>query len=134
VEVADHYFDEAKKSPTTPAPAETAVEWYTKVLGGTGLVTGEKQLLLINRASSNEILKKYDEALKDLSAAAEMGGDIKGLAQLNTARVYELKDDKAKASEIYEKISADFLNTEYSKIAKNHLRRLKSPIFANQKS
>src|SRR5262249_17268616 len=93
----------------------------------------EKQLLRINRGNAEELQKKWDDALADYRAASEITGDAKGLAMLNLARVYELKGDTAKAGEIYEKVTIDFINTEYARQAKNNLRRLKSPLFAEQK-
>jgi hypothetical protein len=133
VAVADHFYNEAKKDAANVAPAVTAVEWYGKALEFGDLLPIEKQLLRVNRGNAQELQKKWDDALADYRAASEIAGDAKGLAMLNLARVYELKGDSAKASETYEKVTVDFLNTEYAKQAKNNLRRLKSPLFADQK-
>lgn len=136
VELGDHYFDEAKKALVKepnqiPASLEDVVKWFSKALELGSILPSEKQLLLINRASAYEMQKKLDEAEKDLKTAQDLGQELKGLALLNSARILELKNDPAKAIETYEKVAADFLNTEYSKMAKNHARRLKSPTFKN---
>ena len=136
VELADHGFDEAKKallkdSTQVPAGLEDVVKWYSKALEFSAILPSEKQLLLINRASAYEMQKKLEEAERDLKTAQELGQELKGLALLNAARILELKNDKPKAIETYEKVAADFLNTEYAKMAKNHARRLKSPSFNN---
>ena len=138
VALADHYFDEAKKELAKAANANAssaglAVEWYGKALEFKALVFSEKQLLWVNSGKAYEIQKKYDEALKNYKTAADLGGDLKAYAMLNEARVMELKSDTPKAIETYEKISTDFLNTEYGKMAKNYLRRLKSPMLGSQK-
>lgn len=129
--LADNYFEEAKKgilkeANATPPEAALAVEWYGNALEFSGLLPAEKQLLTINKGNAVELSKNYDEAMKLYQTAADAGGNIKGYALLNVARVWELKGDKAKAQEIYEKISADFVNTEYAKLAKNSLRRMKN--------
>lgn len=134
VDLGDHQFEEAKKAllkdaNTVPANLDEVVKWYSKALEFKKLLPSERQLVSINRASAYEMQTKYDEADKDLKAAADLGQDLKGLALLNSARILELKNDKPKAIETYEKVAADFLNTEYSKMAKNHARRLKSPTF-----
>lgn len=138
VNLADHHFEEAKKAVlkdgnVVPADAATAADWYAKALEYKGLLPNEKQLLWINRAGSFEMQKKYDEALQSLKSAEDLGTELKALALINTGRVLELKGDSAKAIETYEKVSADFLNTEYAKIAKNNARRLKSPLLSSYK-
>lgn len=138
VSLADHHFDEAKKallkdSNVIPADAETAGTWYSKALAYSGLVPNEKQLLTINLAQSLEMQKKYDDALAKLKTAAELPGELKGLALLDSGRNLELKNEKARAIETYEKVAADFLGTEYARTARNHVRRLNSPIFASEK-
>ncbi len=163
VALADHFFSEAKKQsmgeakmppavvngvkdPKAPdvklpadekaamASAATAAEWYSRALEFSELLPGEKQLLYINRGESLEMQKKYDEALNDYKMAADFAGDTKPLAMLGTGRVHELKNDKVKAAETYERITVDFSNTEYAKMAKNLLRRLKSPLFTEGNS
>ncbi len=137
--LGDHYFDEAKKAseanpkvPSTQAPL--AVEWYGKALSYSKLNANEKGLLLINRGEAQELAQKWDEALTDYLEAAKIGFEGKPLALLGQARIYEIKKETAKAIETYEKLSADFLNTEYGRLAKNYLRRLKSPLFMESKS
>ena len=135
VNVADHYFDEAKKdllkAPSAPsANATQAVEWYNKALEHKDLLVAEKQLLLVNRGGAQEMQQKLDDALVSYREAADLTGDGKGLAMLHVGRALELKREPAKAIETYEKVSADFNNTEYAKVAKNNLRRMKSPNFS----
>ena len=137
--IADHHFSEAVKQAfkdpaTVPPNAPLASEWYTKALTLSSLSQAEKGLLFMNRAGAFEMGKKLDEAMKDFETAATMGAQVKPLALLGQARIYELKNNNPKAVETYEKVSADFLNTEYSKIAKNYLRRLKSPLLRETKS
>jgi tetratricopeptide (TPR) repeat protein len=137
--LADHYFEESKKEatakPGTPsASAALAVEWYTKSLSYTKLSPNEKGLLLINRGEAHEMGQKWDEALVDYTEAVKVGFEGKPLALLGQARVYEFKKEKEKAIEVYEKVAADFLNTEYGRTAKTYLRRLKSPLFSESKS
>jgi len=137
--LGDHYFDESKKEATakpgtSPASAALAVEWYTKALSYSKLSPNEKGLLLINRGEAQEMAQKWDEALLDYTEAVKIGFEGKPLALLGQARVYEFKKEKEKAIEVYEKVSADFLNTEYGRTAKIYLRRLKSPLFLESKS
>ncbi len=134
--VADHYFEEAKKSVlkdvnANPPETATAIEWYNHALEYNGLLPQEKQLITINKGNAVELSKNYDEAMKLYQGAADGGGNVKGYALLNVARVLELKNDKAKAMETYEKVSTDFLNTEYAKMAKNSLRRMKNTSLSN---
>ena len=140
--LGDHYFDLAKKNdgkdanPDAAAAAATdasaAADWYGKAVEFSGLSQMEKQLLTLNRGESFELDKKYDQAIADYDKAAEMGGNLKALALLERGRVLELKGDAAKAKEAYEKVSADFFSSEYARMAKNNLRRMKSPVL-NQK-
>lgn len=137
--LGDHYFDEAKKEleknpKANSANAPLAVEFYTRALNFSQLKPNEKGLLLVNRGQSYELTQKWDEALADYSEAVKIGFEGKPLALLGQARVWEFKKDSPKAIEIYEKISADFLNTEYGRLAKLYLRRLKSPLFSESKS
>ena len=134
VALADHYFDETKKETTgdsKSASSALAASWYEKALASSDLLAAERQLLLVNRGEAWELQRNLDEALKSYQAAVESGGEAKGLAMLSVARIYEAKRDKAKAVETYEKLAADFNNTEYAKTAKNYLRRLKSPLFSD---
>lgn len=140
VALGDHYFSEAKKaalkdeaSKDVQTGALSAADWYGRALAGNDLLPAEKQLLYINRGEAQEMQKKYDEAMNDYKMASDFGGDSKPLAMLHMARALELKNDPTKAAETYERITVDFSNTEYAKMAKNHLRRLKSPLF-NAKS
>jgi len=137
--LADHYFDEAKKeliSDPNKAPASVGLssEWYGKALSFKGLLPMESQLLRVNRGQALELEKKYDEAMKEFESLATSQGDGKPLAMLSMGRIQELKGDKARALEIYEKVSQDFNNTEYGKVAKNHLRRLKGNLFQSRGS
>lgn len=139
VQLADHYFDEAKKNVDKDVKAVSsnvaaAVDWYSTALNYSKLAPSEKGLLLVNRASSYELDQKWDEAMNGFTDAVSLGYEAKPIALLGQGRIYEIKKDPAKAIQIYEKISADFLNTEYSKIAKGYLRRLKSPLFGESKS
>jgi tetratricopeptide (TPR) repeat protein len=139
VQLADHYFDEAKKesekNTKEVAPSSGfAVEWYSTALKYSKLSENEKGVLLINRAGAYEMALKWDEALNDYSDSARLGFEGKPLALLGQARVYEVKKENPRAIEIYEKVSADFLNTEYGRLAKNYLRRLKSSLFTEPKA
>ncbi len=139
VQLADHYFDEAKKllekdPKSSSSSSALSIEWYSNALKYSKLSPNEKGVLLINRAGAYELVQKWDEAMNDYAESAKIGFEGKPIALLGQARVYEVKKDSAKAIETYEKISADFLNTEYGKIAKSYLRRLKSPLFGESKS
>jgi hypothetical protein len=139
VSVADYYYDEAKKEAVKkdgkPSEAATqAASWYGRALEFRGLLSGEKQLLYIDRGGAKEILGELDEANKDYQMAADFGGDPAGLARLSLGRIQEMKGDKAKAEEIYKKVSEDFVNTEYAKLAKSFLRRMSSPLWQETKS
>lgn len=133
VTLADHYFDEAKKEafkdPAVVPSAVPAAEWYAKALAENSLLSGEKQLLHLNRGGALEMQKQWDAALAEFQAGADLAGEGKPLALLGLARVHEAKNENDKAVATYEKIAADFLNTEYAKLAKNSMRRLKSPLF-----
>lgn len=138
VTLADHFFDDAKKEllkdPTKPvSSAGSAIEWYTKAMQFDGALPSEKQLLTINLGNAYELQQKYDDALASYNKAVDMEGGARGYALLNVARAQELRGDTAKAVDTYQKVSVDFINTEYAKVAKNQLRRMKSPLFANAK-
>lgn len=138
VALADHYFDEAKKEalkdPGNVPSAVPSEQWYAKALLESSLLSGEKQLLHVNRGSALEMQKKWDEAQKEFQTAVDLQGEAKGLAMLSLARVYEAKNETEKAVQTYEKISADFMNSEYAKLAKSSVRRLKSPLFKTPNS
>ena len=140
IALADHYFEEARKEALKDekaAPgnnATLALEWYGKALQFGALLPSEKQLLTINRGNVYELMKKIDEAQADYKSASEIAGEGKPWALLNLGRAYEIKQDVTKATETYEKVSAVFANTEYSKRAKNSLRRMKSPLFTAPKA
>lgn len=138
-QLADHYFDESKKQAekdpkVVPPSAALAVEWYSTALKYSKLSPSEKGVLLVNRGGAFEVAQKWDEAMADFSESVKIGFEGKPLALLGQARVYEIKNQLPKAIETYEKVSADFLNTEYGKLAKNYLRKLKSPLFTETKS
>jgi hypothetical protein len=131
--IADHYFNEAKKEALKEGgklgdnPTK-AIEWYGKALNYSGLVSTEKQLIHIDRGTSFELDQKYDQALEDYKKASELEGYAKGLGLLNQGRIYELKKDEAKAIESYQKVTTDYSESEYAKLAKNNLRRMKSAL------
>jgi tetratricopeptide (TPR) repeat protein len=139
VTLGDHYFDEAKKQALkgdapkdTPTLAAQAAEWYGKAETFADLLPAERQLIEIDRGQALEIDKKFDEALGEYQKAADQGGDVKPYAQLQAARAAELKNDRAKAIEIYQKVAAESADSEFGKQAKNQLRLLKSPLFQGQ--
>ncbi len=139
VNLADHYFDEAKKGELKGAAekstsAVTSAEWYQRATVEPSLLPAEQQLLQINRGGALEIGKQWDDALSAYQKATDLGGDAKGLALLGVARVHEAKGETPKAVETYEKVATDFGANEYGKMAKNSLRRLKSPLFEAPKS
>ena len=134
VAVADHKFDEARKELAkekgdASKPAGEAAEWYAKALSQKMVASTELQLLLIDRGAAIELMQKFDEALGEYKSASETDGVSRGLALLNVGRIYELKSENDKAIETYSKISTDFVDTEFAKMARNYLRRLKSPLF-----
>ena len=55
------------------------------------------------------------------------------LAQLPPG-IYEIRADKAKAEQTYQKIINEFGNTEYGRLARGFLRRMASPLFQETKS
>lgn len=139
VAIADYYYDEAKKEALKKGgtPTDNAVQaatWYGRALEFSGLVAGEKQLIYINRGNSKEIQNQLDEAFKDYSLAADFGGEPTGLALLNMGRIHEMRGEGPKAEEIYKKVSTDFVNTEYARLAKSFLRRMSSPLWQETKS
>jgi len=134
ISLADHHFDLARKEGLKAGgnPANDAAEaraWYTKALQFSSLLSTEKQLVLINRGSTYEMANQLEEALTDYNSAASLAGEGKGIALLKVARVWQLKNDKPKATEVYESVASQFAPTEYGKIAKNYLREMKSPLF-----
>ena len=138
VTVADHAFDTARaallKDPSTVPPTlAEAADWYSKALSYRDLLPSERQLLLIDRGQAYEMEKKFDLAGKDYQEAASLGGTLKGYALLNQGRLYELMQNKAQAQQTYEQVASDFLNTQYGQLAKNYLRRLKSPLLGSVK-
>lgn len=139
VALGDYYLDEARKQALKKDgnPAETgrlAVDWYGRALEFRGLISGEKQLLYLDRGAAKEVLKQLDEAFKDYQMAVDFGGEPAGLALINMGRLHEMKGEAAKAEEIYKKISTDYVNTEYAKLAKSLLRRMTSPLFQETRS
>ncbi|NBX93121.1 MAG: hypothetical protein EB078_05965 [Proteobacteria bacterium] len=139
VELGDHYFDSSKKEvgkdlAKVSKDSDSAVEWYSKALQSKHLVPLEKQLLLINRANAWELQSKWEQSLADYQLAENTSAQAKGLALLGEARIYEAKGSTDKAIEVYQKTATEFASTEYGKLAKNHIRRLKSPLFSVKKS
>lgn len=135
--LADHYFELAKES-VLKKNAEgqemisQAVAWYTKALEFGDLLPAERQLIYIDRGNAYELQNKLDEAQKDYEMAAGFNESSKGLALMSEARVYELKKENQKAEEVYRKITVEFADTEYARLARNYLRRLKSPLFKGE--
>lgn len=151
VELGDYYFNEAKKKyfdsikgdakakdskdKTPPNPmsqkelSTAAVDWYAKALDFGSLLKAERQLLLINRGEAYELDSDWQRAEQDYQAASDIVDHPQGLALLNLARVQELKGDTAAAETTYRRITTDFKDSEYSKLATNHIRRLTSPLF-----
>lgn len=140
--LADHFYNDAKSatlkeaSLTLPSglqeTVKSAAEWYGSALQFGELLPTERQLVEINLGHSHELAGNLDLANEAYRKAAEVaGGDAKAYAMLNQARVLELKKDSGKAVEMYEKIASEFGTTEFGKMAKNQVRRLKSPLFQN---
>jgi len=133
--LADHFFEEARKEklkdPSTgDANAAQAVEWYRSATVFKGLLSTETQLLHVDIGAALELRGKLDEAMGEYRMAADVaGGDGKPLALLGIGRVHELKGERDKAIEAYERITVDFATSEYARHARNLLRRLKSPLF-----
>ncbi len=139
VTLGDRAFEEARKEMlkdgNKPSPsAAKAAEWYGNALSFTELLPAERQLLYLNRGQAKEMESKWDEAQADFQKASEFVGEAKPLALLALARVEENKGQTDKAVQMYEKVGADFPNTEFSKNAKLQVRRLKSPLFAGDKA
>ncbi len=122
--------DEADLEPTLSAQqaAEAAVDWYTKALGFSLLVPGEREMLTLDAGHSLELQGKWDEALGRYQSVVEMGGQAKPLAMLHSGRMHELKKDRDTAKTLYRSISEEFANTEYARLAKNYLRSMDSAL------
>ncbi len=139
VAIADYYYDEAKKESfkkdgKPQENATQAVSWYGRAIEFKSLLSGEKQLLYFDRGGAQEILGQLDEATKDYQMSADFGGEPAGLAKLSLGRIQEMKGDRAKAEEIYKKVSEEYVNSEYGKLAKGLLRRMSSPLWQENKS
>jgi len=138
-QLADHYFDEAKKvaiqenavTDGVKKSGSDAVQWYLRALEFKGLIPVEKQLLQIQLASTKELMGLWDEAVAEYEKAGAMPGEAKGLAMLGVGRAYELKGLVDKAIATYEKASVDFQGDEYGRMARNQVRRLKSHLWEN---
>lgn len=127
VELGDFYYGtEAGKE------AQQAGDWYSKALEFNRLLPVEKQLLLMNRGNALELLKKWNESLADYEQAYGMNGPAKGLALLAIARVQLEQGQLEKSAETYQKVMTEFPGTEYGKTAKNHWRKLKSPLLRTE--
>ena len=125
--------DKAEAKPpelTTAEAAERSVSWYTKALEFGELLPAERQLIYINRGNGYELAGQIEKANVDYQTAVDYGGGPKGLAMLNLARGKNLLGDKEGAKTIYQTIVKELQDTEYAKLAKNHLRRLESPLFS----
>lgn len=135
VAVADKNLEKAREevlkegggSPN--GPATVALEWYGKALEYRDLLPLEKQLIYVDKGNALEILGKVDDALKEYQAASEITGEARPIALLNLGRAWEMKSDIARATQVYDRLTSEFPNTEFSRQAKNYVRRLKSPLF-----
>lgn len=132
--IADHLYEEARKDfgkneAVVKAKGQEAIDWYSKTIKWGGLAATEKQLLLVNRGGSYELLSQWPEAKKDYEEASQIDGFAKGWALLNLGNVYEQEGDKNKAIETYQKVVSNDPESSYAKTAKHFLRRLKSPLF-----
>ncbi len=137
--LGDLLVEEAKKQiakdvNAVPAEGNQAIEWYTKALDSGSLLDSEKQLLLMNRGAAYALLKNWDGAFKDYEAASQITAEGRPLAMLELAEIHLVRGNNDKAIEVYEKLSGEFKSTEAGKMAKNILRRMKSPIFGGSKS
>lgn len=135
VRVADHLFDDSRKLSFTDAEkakpiSNESADWYAKARKFSGLLPTEKQLLGINYGSALELGAQMDLAISEFRIAAELPGDARPFALFKLAGAYETHGNVALAESTYLKITVDFASSEYSKLAKNGLRRLKSPSFA----
>lgn len=131
LQLANHYFETLRTSATKgfldTKSADLSLSWYQKALDG-GPIPLEKQLILISIGQIYEIQKKYADAARYYTQSSQISAEAKGYALLNLARNHELQKDVAKAQEVYAQVAQDYVNTEYARIAKNNLRRLKSPL------
>lgn len=135
--LGDHYFDTAKKAALAnktdeaKAEAEKALTWYQNALNVGGTSEAETQLLRVQKGGALELLGKIDEAQAEYLAASNLSSTVgKPYALLCLGRTWEMKKDLNKASEFYGRVATEFDKSQYAVLAKGHLRRLKSPIFA----
>lgn len=135
--LGDHYFDAAKKASLASKidevkmNAEKALTWYQNALSLGGLAESETQLLRVQKGGALELLEKIDEAQAEYLAASNLSSSVgKAYALLCLGRTWEMKKDLNKASEFYGRVATEFDKSQYAILAKGHLRRLKSPIFA----
>lgn len=137
--VADHLFESARKeffldkSKAKSAAIESA-EWYAKARKFSDLLPTEKQLLTVDYAEALELSDQIDSAIREYRVASELPGDVKPYALFKLAGALESKGEAVKAEESYQKVTVDFPNTEFAKMAKNGLRRMKSPTFSKSGS
>ncbi len=137
VALGDHAFEEQKKAlfeKGETGKEHDAVKWYTEALKFGKLVPFEEQLLLINRGKAQELGKHWGEALADYEKAAAISGEAGGLAALNAGRALEQQGEREKASTQYDKVAAQYADTEYARLAKIYRRTLNSPLMAPGKS
>lgn len=138
VRIADHLFESARKDLSrdktkAKASATESAEWYAKAKKFSDLLPTEKQLLAINYGGALEIAEQLDVAISEYKVASETAGDATAFALLKLASAFETKGDATQAEQAYQKVSSDFPSTEFSKMAKNGLRRMRSP-FLKQKA
>ncbi|MBI1859478.1 MAG: hypothetical protein HYR96_00995 [Deltaproteobacteria bacterium] len=135
--LGDHHFELARKEffrdkAKAKVSSGEAVDWYGKARKFSDLLPTEKQLLGIDYGEALELGDQLDNAINEYRVASELPGDAKPYALLKLAGALETKGDAAKAQETYQKLTVDFPSTEFAKMAKNGLRRMKSPNFASK--
>lgn len=137
VRVADHLFDSARKEwygdPEKAKPiALEAARWYVFARQFPELLPTEKQLLGIDRGGALELAGNYEEAMVEYKLASEIAGEAAAFALFRLAGIYEARGDSPSAEHTYEKISVSHPASEFANMAKNAIRRLKSPNFKSK--
>ncbi len=135
--LGDHYFDAAKKAALANKPDETKTEaekalaWYQNALKQGRISESETQLLQVQKGGALELLGKLDEAQAEYLQASNLSSSVgKAYALLCLGRTWEMKKNLDKATEFYGRVATEFDKSQYAILAKGHLRRLKSPMFA----
>ena len=132
--VADHLFDSARKEwygdPEKARPvALEAAQWYGNARQFSELLPTEKQLLGVDRGGALELAGNHEEAMAEYKVASEIAGEAAAFALFRLAGIYEAQGDLPSAEQTYEKISVSYPASEFAKMAKNAIRRIKSPNF-----